>query len=283
MKVGYEMKKLYHYCSIDTLECILKYKTIRFSSLAVVDDIEEAMTEDFDELGRICFVSCWTNKDEEDVTMWRTYTEDSNGNKSGVRIALPNSLFVNTNLDIVKEVEERFDIQMSPTITGKIKREPDLFPVTYTDDETLINMSVFKKYNRSCENCNKKEIETTIDTAFLGKFKRTIWNGQSEWRYRIVGIPKEYTRFQLAGKYIDSNLTLDENISLMNEDMKTIPFHENYIDFPYNSEILAHLEVLSSPLNTEGDRKRIKAIISEYAQGVALENSNVKIRNRNVT
>lgn len=89
------MKKLYHYCSIDTLECILKYKTIRFSSLVAVDDTEEAMTEDFDELGRICFVSCWTNK-EEDVTMWRTYTEDGNGNKSGVRIALPENLFEGT-------------------------------------------------------------------------------------------------------------------------------------------------------------------------------------------
>ena len=282
MKVGCEMKKLYHYCSIDTLECILKYKTIRFSSLVAVDDIEEAMTEDFDELGRICFVSCWTNKDEEDVTMWRTYTEDSNGDKSGVRIALPDTIFRNTTLDIVEEIEEKYDIQMSPTVTGSIKREPDLFPVTYTDDETLINMSVFKKHNRDCDNCNKKAIETTIDTAFLGKFKRTVWLGQSEWRFRILGLPKEYYRNHAQGKYLSSDLTLEEQIELMNEDMKNIPFIENYIDFPYNPEILTSLEVLSSPLNTSNDVEIIKLILKESTQVIILKDSTLKIRNRNI-
>lgn len=275
------MKKLYHYCSIDTLECILKYKTIRFSSLVAVDDTEEAMTEDFDELGRICFVSCWTNK-EEDVTMWRTYTEDGNGNKSGVRIALPENLFEGTSRGTIEGIEEKFDVQVSPTSTGKIKREPDLFPVTYTTDETLINMSVFRRYDRNCENCNREEIETTIDTVFLGKFKRSIWVGQSEWRYRIMSLPKEYTRRQLEGKYLDSKLTLDERIDLMNEDMKTIPFLKNYIDFPYSSEILTHLEVLSSPLNTKDDINKIESIVSKYTQGVTLEDSILKIRNRNV-
>lgn len=51
---------LYHYCSIETLELILKNNTFRFSSLGIVDDMEEALTSDFDDIDRkdknsICF------------------------------------------------------------------------------------------------------------------------------------------------------------------------------------------------------------------------------------
>ena len=70
---------LYHYCSIEKLELILKNKTFRFSSLGVVDDSEESLTADFDDIGRCCFVSCWTDLQQESVEMWRTYTGDNNG------------------------------------------------------------------------------------------------------------------------------------------------------------------------------------------------------------
>lgn len=42
-----EQKYLYHYTSIETLALILKNRTIRFSSLATVDDIKEVATENF--------------------------------------------------------------------------------------------------------------------------------------------------------------------------------------------------------------------------------------------
>lgn len=276
------MKKLYHYCSIDTLESILKFKTLRFSSLSAVDDEEEAMTIDFDELGRICFVSCWTNKDEEDVTMWRTYTEDNLGNKSGVRISIPSNLFESISQNAIEKIESEFDIQISPSNTGETKREPDLFPVTYTDDENLINISVFKRNIQNCDNCTKKSIETTVNTSFLGKFKRSLWIGQSEWRYRISALPKEYIRNQFEGKYSDNKCTLDERIDLMNEDLKSIPFLKNYIDFPYNPEILKDIEVVSSPLNTSKDEEKINFILSKYTSGVNLQTSNLKIRKRNI-
>lgn len=80
---------LYHYCSVETFELIMRNKTFRFSSLGVVDDMEESMTSDYEDIGKICFVSCWTDLEQESVEMWRTYT----GGVNGVRIGLPKFFF----------------------------------------------------------------------------------------------------------------------------------------------------------------------------------------------
>lgn len=52
------MDYLYHYCSIETFEKIVRNRTFRFTSLAEVDDLEEPLTSDFDDIGKICYVSC---------------------------------------------------------------------------------------------------------------------------------------------------------------------------------------------------------------------------------
>lgn len=77
-----ELRYLYHYTSIETLALILKNKTIRFSSLSRVDDVEEEATADYGNLGRFTFVSCWTNDLEESIPLWNLYTP----NMTGVRI-----------------------------------------------------------------------------------------------------------------------------------------------------------------------------------------------------
>lgn len=274
------MRELYHYCSIETLECILEYKTIRFSSLEVVDDMEEAMTADFDQLGRVCFVSCWTDKEDEDVTMWRTYTEDKGGKKSGVRLRLPCNLFDNTSNRTITQLEEEFDIELSPTERGVTQKEPIVFPVTYTKDETLIELEVHSVKKNQCDGCNSESMESNINTIFLGKFKRDVWAGQAEWRYRIIAVPKEYYRNKEAGRYNNSDLSLEERMTLMDQDLKTIPFRETYIDFPFNPSILKELEITSSPLNSETDNEEIKRILSNHGLNIKLNSSSLRIRNR---
>ena len=59
------MDYLYHYTTVDTLKLILENKTFRFKSLENMDDSEEAETEDYGNLGRFCYVSCWTENSNE--------------------------------------------------------------------------------------------------------------------------------------------------------------------------------------------------------------------------
>ena len=54
-----KIKKLYHYTSIENLLLILKTKSICFSSLENVDDMEEKETGDLQNFGRFYYVSCW--------------------------------------------------------------------------------------------------------------------------------------------------------------------------------------------------------------------------------
>lgn len=76
-------KYLYHYTSIEILLLILKNKTLAFNSLQNVDDIEEAKSEDIENIGKMCYVSCWTYDKGESIPMWNMYT-----NMHGVRIKL---------------------------------------------------------------------------------------------------------------------------------------------------------------------------------------------------
>lgn len=262
---------LYHYCSIETLELILKNKTFRFSSLGIVDDMEEALTSDFDDIGRICFVSCWTDLTQESVEMWRTYT----GGNNGVRIGISLNLF---NLDLneegvplpARELMEDNDVFLSPPYL------PELIPVTYTKDDYLINPSVGTVDNDICKKCGKKTSSLNLQTTYLGRFKRDYWSGQSEWRYRLIVIPKEYYRNNEEGKYLDGE---PENmIKLMKSDLIHMTFNNDYIDFPFNKSALDQMKVTLSPLNSEEDNNRVEELIRTYTNCATIESSALKMR-----
>ena len=82
--------RLYHYTTIDALALILKNKTIKFSRLDCVDDLEEGRVESSGiKLGKHFFASCWTENPEESIPLWKMYSGDS----YGVRISLDKDMF----------------------------------------------------------------------------------------------------------------------------------------------------------------------------------------------
>jgi len=50
--------KIYHYTSMESLCLILKNKTLRFSTLSNVDDLDEGMSQEFEYDQQYLFVSC---------------------------------------------------------------------------------------------------------------------------------------------------------------------------------------------------------------------------------
>ncbi|WP_368502696.1 DUF2971 domain-containing protein (plasmid) [Alkalihalophilus sp. As8PL] len=263
---------LYHYCSIETFELIMKYKTIRFSSLGVVDDIEESLTSDYEDIGKICFVSCWTDLIQESVDMWRTYA----GKENGVRIGLPMNFFeIGVSDSELSEsgstINERNDIFLSPPCY------PELMPVTYTKDDSLINLSVLNINDNSCEDCGKKSATLSFNTTHLGRFKREYWSGQSEWRYRLIAVPQEYYRNNNSGRYLGEP---EEMVQLMKSDLVKMPFMNNHIDFPFKEEVFEEMEIVLSPLNTAEDNDKVKSIIEKYTNlsNLDLRLSDLKIR-----
>lgn len=263
---------LYHYCSIETLELIFKNKTFRFSSLGIVDDMEEALTSDFEDIGRICFVSCWTDLAQESVEMWRTYT----GGNNGVRIGIATNLF-NFDLDDngiplpSNKIMAENDVFISPPYS------PQLIPVTYTKDDDLINPSVGKIDNDICNKCGRKTSNLNLQTNYIGRFKREYWSGQSEWRYILIAIPKEYHRNNERGKYLNGDP--EDMTKLMKSDLINMTFDNDYIDFPFNKIALDQIEVTLSPLNEAEDNKRAEELIKNYTSNATVKLSSLKIRN----
>jgi hypothetical protein len=82
--------KIYHYTNIEALALILKNQTIRFNRLDQVDDIEEGNAESWGvTFCQYVFVSCWTDKKEENIPLWKMYS----GNTGGIRLALEPEVF----------------------------------------------------------------------------------------------------------------------------------------------------------------------------------------------
>lgn len=268
-------KILYHYCSIETFKLILKNKTIRFSSLGKVDDLEEALTSDFDDFGRVCFVSCWTDLEQESIEMWRSYTQGL----PGVRIGLPEDFFAMErskwkDQDIINEsieIGNNYDLQLSPPYY------PCVTPVTYTEDEELINIPVVDERVETCSKCGKQTASLGLKTKYIGKFKRKYWSGQAEWRYKLIAMPKEYHRNHEKGKYLGDP---QEMLELMKTDLKEMTFKTDYIDFPFNKELLEEIDVVASPYNTDDDNKIVEEIMKEYTNvtNFQLEKSKLLMR-----
>ena len=174
-------KYLFHYTSIENLCLILKNRTIRFSRLDKMNDLEECSTEHFPEAKKFTYVSSWTSEEDESLPMWKMYSD----NLKGVRLRLPINMF---NGRQQPEYETTgFPVIFGPNI--KIARKNFNYSglligpceVDYLSD--VLN-------RKNCFTLNK---DKTIDVELLhlGLTKRNCWGFEKEWRYKIIGMPIE--------------------------------------------------------------------------------------------
>ncbi|MBO0479773.1 DUF2971 domain-containing protein [Vagococcus fluvialis] len=256
------MEFLYHYTNVDTLDLILKNKTFRFSSLENVDDLEEMETEDFGNLGRFCYVSCWTDKQSESIPMWKEYTSP----EKGVRLKLPIDIFEKVNdigfskeqfLQMGVDLESIKKFEGFPYTKGVAEyeranevmfmpRTVELFPVTYTKDKKLLHYSVYN------ENGNGAQLETKL----IGKFKSIDWEYQSEWRYKLFSFP-----FGLFTVTQNPQIMADAQ-HVMNL-LKTESIKYKYFDLPFKQELLNGMEILTSPIFDIDSKKLLDRLITD--------------------
>lgn len=253
------MEYLYHYTNVDTLKLIIENGTFRFNSLQNVDDLEEMETEDFGNLGRFCYVSCWTDEPKESIPMWKEYTSP----KKGLRIKLPINIFEEVldigfsreqlmQLGAKKEELEKFAGFPYTKGLANYERENlvkfmpqvvELFPVTYTKDSKLLRYSVY----------NEDENSSRLETKLIGKFKNIDWYYQSEWRYKLFAFP-----FGLYTMTANPQLMTDQQ-QILNI-LKTVAIPYNYFDIPFRKECLNEMEILTSPIFDEESHQLLTTI-----------------------
>ena len=252
---------LYHYTNVDTLEKILMNKTIRFSSLIGVDDKEEILTGSGSNIGKYCFVSSWTDIEEESIPFWAEYTS----NMSGVRIKLHTLPF---NINYVSNSHYQKGVPFETYYPQELFDKENLccyymMPfcrrVQYTNDSEKIKIQDITHAEFVGDGQYKN-----IQASFMnvGKYKRKCWEFQSEWRYNMFFIPVDFET---------GSLNIDVSLDNMNLDF-------TYYDLPISEKVFSEMEIVTGPRMSAEDKARVVELINQYCPTAIVKESSLQIR-----
>ncbi|MFV8826216.1 DUF2971 domain-containing protein [Alkalihalobacterium sp. APHAB7] len=273
-----ELSYLYHYTSIETLALILRNKTIRFSSLSRVDDIEEQKTKDYGDLGRFCFVSCWTNETEESIPLWNLYTP----NMSGVRIRLPINPFKTIKISPDgRHINGEYITHPSLTneklsTHGCLLNPPyfaSLYQVQYINDPDKLNRTVLTemKPETKIENGAKKTSwEKNISLKSIGIYKNKNWTFQKEYRYKFFVVPWTLSDLESAESY-------EDQAKLINR-LETEKLKKDYFDLELDEHAMHDMEILIGPRANYAQKQIIESLVNDLNPSAIILESNLGIR-----
>lgn len=248
---------LYHYTSIENLALILKNKTIRFSRLDCVDDVEEsAVYENTVPMGKYTFVSCWTDNEEESIPLWNLYTP----RMKGVRIMMKSS-------DIFYKYKHKPGVY--PTSAGNVTISAEMetyftFEEQFNNKFCILNQGVESddfirkvEYPKDYRKQSQSAINYTYDTGapFLnvitrevGKYKNERWAFQEEIRFALTIVP---TIFNPVTQNIDSVRAIQIGVEL------PIKFY----DLKMNDTAFSSMEITIGPHCSTPDRIIVESLI----------------------
>ncbi len=236
--------KIHHYTSVEKLAIILKTKKIRLNNLADVNDLEEGITKDCGNIGRYFFVSCWTLEDKESIPLWNMYA-----GLNGVRITFPHNFLGESN-------NESSQFKYDENETYLLQDFPDS-EVVYTDDEELLYPNIVES--------------DKINFNLVGKYKRTSWEFEKEWRIMRFG----------AKIVVNYSKTEKEKLFTSQNGKVFRFFNENsikYSDCQIIGGFFEKMEILLGPKISAGNKIVVNDLVAKYNPNAKIFESNLKIR-----
>lgn len=252
--------RIYHYTSIDTLALIIQNKKIRFNRLDFVDDCEESLYGSGPtkiKLGQYTFVSCWTKFFEENLALWKMYT-----NYKGVRIGMDKDMFITYQLN--ENLQSYFDgittIRGNALISAYLNNVK-LHDVTYVQD-------IESEMGNLVEQVG--ETGVWIKTDKMGLFKRKEWAIQNECRFKINVQPIQPAILDRLKNTNDLQLcsligTLGPTIAA------NTPVNINYLDIQLKEDKLDSIEVMMGPMTTEGERIIVEHLLAKFSNATVVD------------
>lgn len=217
---------LYQYTTMNSVLSILENRTIRFTRLDSLNDLNEGCCGEYAHLKKYVYISSWSADERESIPMWSLYGRKKDVFDEGVRIKVPTNLFT-------------FDGD------GGLKEELSL-------------KMVLNKWNVVTE-VSTKDIEPGED------LEEKLWNAEYKddffTRKEVIG-PVKVDYLPLAN-YIDrysGPLTPDQNPGFYSFKPKGVGYekvdnwaYENeyrfWMQYPYYNEIYGSNEVLKNDLS----------------------------------
>ena len=264
--------RLYHYTTIEALAMILKTRTIRFSRLDCVDDMEELAVSKNVRLGQYMFVSCWTENSEESIPLWKMYS----GNCHGVRIGMEKDMFDDFIVrDIPLPSGDVFKGMLKSKIPEKEFLNPEYFilPVTsclenslfYCHVEYVNDVNKMVSETMHLQHDIKNNTTSTMEFGKIGKYKNKRWAFQQESRFRIVIIPTN----PLLKNVQDASTIMFKSI-MQN---KPLSISEYYLSLRYDA--INNMEITFHPNSSESDKVIVGALCGKYAPKAILKDSSL--------
>lgn len=222
-------ENLYHYTTIETLALILKSRRIRFNSLSNLDDLTESETEDLGNISSFVLVSCWTDVEDENISLWNMYCKNGNG----IRLKMQSTIFQH-------EFTEKLEYFLIPENEKNLWLPSNsLTKIQYLDE-------IAKKFRSN-------DIDT-LDLRKFGKKKHKIWQFQNEWRFLLYQI--------LDRENLEKVMKLD--LHEAKEVFKKYLFEYDYYDYKIRDFEFENMEIMLGPSTTSAEEIIIDALISKY-------------------
>ncbi|MBR3017588.1 MAG: hypothetical protein IKH57_11020 [Clostridia bacterium] len=292
---------LYRHTNINNLKHILQDRTIRFSPLDKMDD-ETEMKSCYENVfgrfltegeGQYVFISCWTDKEEEDIKMWNDYCRP---NEEGVRIKLPirpfsetenlfsslplteGSLLIQLKCAMLKQYlgKEPADIEEDIAMTRELeKKNPHLIesfreyvkevmrhaPTFYAPEpnKNICQIEYTDDLNKIYPTIYHLNSEINwADYGPFGMVKPTSWAWQKEWRYYIICKP-----------YIPGKITANQGIIHY-----PLPF--DHIDVKLDIDKLKELEITLNPWISSESRNVVEQLVRDSGLSIPVYESRLK-------
>ena len=255
-------KYLYHYTSIDSLKAILDSRTIRFSRLDLVNDPYEGLCNisgtQNEEFAKSLFCSCWTASNEENIALWKIYTDCK-----GVRIKTDSMLlfgpikgFADLSIGYVPVTPISPIAINAPELarTCQIKQVYGPLKVSYFLDEDLLG-SLGVQVLVANHGKPTEHTRNFIKLFEIGSRKDAHWAYEEEWRF-------------LASPFSAVSIPVGEKGASYRA-----PALKEYALIPFLGEIE---EVVAGPEMAETDYERLERIL--HGRDIALRKSVVKTR-----
>lgn len=286
---------LYHYTTVDNLEKILENRTFRLNSLDRMDDPAEEWSKDDTECGKICFISSWTGKAEEDPKMWNDYCRPSH--TRGVRLRMSPNIFSKdeNHLTSYKEVirncfwreleyiqklnlyrgPETFLPEINKVILEEMRSK---YPEQYQEmnqknDNEIHNSLVYQPSSISNDMLFKVTYTEDEDLLFprihhftpdgnyatfdkFGRAKRTKWSWQEEWRYMLF-----VTRFVPGCNHTNTFVTMYPSVE--------------YVDLIIDKDAFHAMEITTSPTITADAKDKLLKIVDHFNPTAIIKKSSI--------
>lgn len=262
---------IYHYTSLANLALILDSGKIRFNNLTAVDDMLEGDLFKKKTLAQHIYVSCWTKNEEENVALWKMYT-----NNSGVRIGLPDNPWKKKTMEIDRYLQQKVQVVQHPNddyympysfdeiygenhiILHPMMPKGQVFgsPVQYLPEHELLEK--YKVLYIETLSDNKSRLSINMDTNNFGRYKHERWRFQEE--YRFVMLIFSTNRKVDFKNMKDPNWFDDVTSALYNNEKATI----SYFDIDLCESAIRDMEITTGPLFNSADSILLNALIEKY-------------------